>query len=720
MLKKILIALGVVVVLIVAAAVVIPMVVPVETYKDEITKQVRTATGRDLAINGAIDLSVIPTTALTVSDVTFSNMPGGKAEHMARFKQLDIEVKLLPLLSGRLELDRLVLVEPVINLEKNAQGQPNWQFKAQASAEGDTQAGRDAGAEGGGAAGGGPGLEQIQLGDVRLVDGVITYTDLAAGTSETFEDVDVAVSLPNLQSPLDVNGDLTWNGEDIALEAHVEEPDSVLAGETSAVRYSLDSTKVTSSFDGTLTNSAVLEAAGDFKLDVPSVRELAAWVGSPLDAKEGTFGPLNISGRLSAQGPKVSFANAQVAFDDIEGTGAVAVDTSGAVPYVDATLDLASLNLNPYIGEPAEGGAAGDGAGADSGSAANGSGGAAAQDWSTEPIDVSALRSVNADAELSAEAIQFQEIKVDRGAITVKLSGGKLTLDLTELALYGGRGKAQLVVDGSGGTLGVAAPSLSLAGLAAKPFLTDAAGFSDLSGTANFQASNLRASGNTQKSLVSSLAGNGSFEFVDGALEGTNLALALRQITSLGKAEAQATDFARISGTFNIANGIVTQNDLQMQSQLLRVEGAGVLPLPPKTVDYKITPKGVLSLEGQGGATEIGGVVVPVRLHGPWHNVQNEPVWSEMKVIGPEGELNPASLQNLPEGIKDKIPSGVLDRLPGLLGGGEGGAGTTPEDAVKGVLEGVTGGKSEGGATEEGGSGGGIELPGGIKLPGQD
>lgn len=721
MLKKILIGLGVLVVLVVAAAVIIPMVVPVESYKGEITAQVRKATGRDMVINGDIDLTVIPTTALSVSDVTFSNAPGGQAEQMATLKQLDIEVKLIPLISGRLELDRLVLTEPAIHLEVDEQGNPNWVFEGEGSAaDRGTAEGGDA-QDGGGQAGGGTGLEDIQLGDVRLVDGLITYTDRSTGQSEEFRDVDVTIELESMQSPLDVAGDFEWHGEEVALEAHVERPQAALAGETTPIRYGLSSNPINSSFDGTLTNAATLQAAGDVSLDVPSVRELADWVGNPIDAEEGTFGPLNISGRLAVDGPKVSFDNAQLALDDIKGSGAFAVDTGGAVPQVEATLDLESLDLNPYMG-----GAAADTANGGSGESggAGDSGSAGAQDWSTEPIDASPLRSVNANARLSANAIRVQDIKIDRGAIQLALSDGKLTLDLSELKLYDGQGTARMVVDGSGQGVGVSLPNMSLTGLAAKPFLTDAAGFSDLSGTANFQASDIRAAGKSQKELVSNLAGGGSFEFLDGALEGTNLALALRQITSMGQAQAKSTDFARIAGTFNIANGILTNNDLSMQSQLLRLAGEGVLSMPPKTVDYKLTPRGVLSLEGQGGATDVGGVVVPVRLVGPWHDVRNQPVWSEMKVIGPNGELSAASAANLdqlPDSMKDKIPSEVLGNLPGLLGGATGtGEDQKPEDMIKGILGGGADeqesdpSSGETGESDDTSSDSGSKLPGGL------
>jgi uncharacterized protein involved in outer membrane biogenesis len=53
MLKISLIGLGVVVVLLVAAVFIVPALIPMETYKSELTARVKAATGRDLTI-GAI------------------------------------------------------------------------------------------------------------------------------------------------------------------------------------------------------------------------------------------------------------------------------------------------------------------------------------------------------------------------------------------------------------------------------------------------------------------------------------------------------------------------------------------------------------------------------------------------------------------------------------------------------------------------------------------
>ena len=85
--------------------------------------------------------------------------------------------------------------------------------------------------------------------------------------------------------------------------------------------------------------------------------------------------------------------------------------------------------------------------------------------------------------------------------------------------------------------------------------------------------------------------------------------------------ERQETDFSSLGGTFAIANGRLTNNDLLMLSPLLRVEGQGWVDLPGQTLDYRLRPRAVASIEGQGGATDLQGIVVPIRFRGDFNNV---------------------------------------------------------------------------------------------------
>jgi hypothetical protein len=66
-----------------------------------------------------------------------------------------------------------------------------------------------------------------------------------------------------------------------------------------------------------------LKLDGTVNLNVPSVRGLAQWAGTPLNAPGNGFGPLAIAGKLSLAGDKIGFSDASLSLDKINGKGEV-------------------------------------------------------------------------------------------------------------------------------------------------------------------------------------------------------------------------------------------------------------------------------------------------------------------------------------------------------------------------------------------------------------
>jgi AsmA protein len=89
--------------------------------------------------------------------------------------------------------------------------------------------------------------------------------------------------------------------------------------------------------------------------------------------------------------------------------------------------------------------------------------------------------------------------------------------------------------------------------------------------------------------------------------------------------EAKKTDFAELSGSFTIQNGILSNQDLTLQAPALRVNGSGSVDLPAKRVDYRIDPKAAATLKGQGGEGDVSGILVPVTVTGPFDDLSYKP-----------------------------------------------------------------------------------------------
>ena len=198
-----LIAIAAVIVLAVGAAAVFVARFDPNSLKPRITEAVKRATGRDLALNGKIGLKLSLTPTIQVADVAFANPPGFSRPQMATLQSMELELGLLPMLSSRIEIERLVLIHPDILLEKPASGQPNWQMTPEVSPT--APAGSQAPASGGK-------TTAVSVSSIRIQDGTLGYRDDSTGKITT-------LLLPRLQadsaspdSPLHLDADASYNG----------------------------------------------------------------------------------------------------------------------------------------------------------------------------------------------------------------------------------------------------------------------------------------------------------------------------------------------------------------------------------------------------------------------------------------------------------------------------------------------------------------------------
>ena len=648
--KKLLIGLLALVVLVIVAALVAPFLIPTDTYKNRLVALVTQSTGREFKIDGPVRLSFLPALEIDANDVSLANVPGAHDPAMLQLKELQVQLRLLPLLSGTVELGEFVLNQPVISLEVAKDGRPNWVFATAAPA-----AGKPAPAAGAPAAAPrtSASLSGLSLQDVRLVGGRISYRDDRTGKSETVDDINMKLALPDLDSPFAGEGSAVWNNEKVSLSIGIAKPSALMAGTTSGLAMHVTAKPIEFGFKGESTGLPPAKLGGTIDLSVPSLRELAKWVGSPLPPGGG-LGPLSIKGKLDMQGSRVAFTDATIGLDAIKGTGAVTVDTAGARPALKGQLQVDKLDLNPYL--PPENAPAAAKPAAPGGSAGGGAAGAASSGWSDAPIDLSGLKAADADFDLRAGGILYRKIVVGASALDLHLHNAKLAANLSELNLYQGKGKGDVTVDGSG--VPAVALKFDLAGVQVEPLLEAAAGSDRLSGVGKVSF-DVAGHGASQRAIVGALNGKGALDLANGQIRGVNLiALAQNATSALTGARAdERTDFGSLTGTFTITNGILHNTDLQLKSGLVPVTGAGTADLPNRTVDYRVV------------VSPAGAIGIPILVRGPWDNIGYRP-----------------DLAGVVQGI-GQAPGKALDQLknlvPGGGAGGSSGSGSKPGDLLK-------------------------------------
>ncbi len=454
-------------------------------------------------------------------------------------------------------------------------------------------------------------------GALSLAKGKVTGLNLADSvggdkTADEIDDINVTASFKSLASPISAKGAFTWRKVrfDVSAGADVR---ALLAGKTTKVALQAQSKTVDLGFDGEAGMSGL--GKGEVSLATPSLRNLLAWIGRPIGIGGGLQN-FSIKGAVALGKDTFTFDRAAFTLDKSSGLGTGTV-TFGKRPSVSAGLSMKVLDVTPYV---AASGAAGSGASG------------ASRGWSTQPIAFDGLKAADANLNLKADQIIANKIKIGATAMTVALSGGKLTAKLTDMSLYQGKGSGALTVDGAAATPAVAA-SFQLSGLSALPFLTDAIGFDRIEGTGAFSF-DLSASGNSQSALMHGLKGKGATEFRDGAIRGFNLAslkgLSLQSVLGGQLGTADSTEFSRLAGTYTITGGVLTNNDLVLIGPLIRASGAGTVDIGNRTIAYRLEPKIVGTLQGQGGSTDAKGLTLPFRIEGSWDNPRTIPEFGNL------------------------------------------------------------------------------------------
>lgn len=643
------------VLLLAAAAVILPMVVDPNDYKPQIVAAAKQKLGRDLAIEQDLSLTVFPWLGIETGGVRVGNAAGFAEQPFAEIDQLGLKVKLMPLLSQQIEIDTLVVKGLRLNLEKDASGKTNWDDLAGQQEEKPAQPGE---AEKQPAEAPSPlalSVQGIQIEDARIswddrqagqkyvLDGVRVVTGaLAPGatvpveaginfssskpamtlkadlTASVSSDADLAVfRISDLLLNLDAAGEgLPTGGTKLTLKANV-------TADTKADTLNLDQLEISGpamAASGELAVSAMQTnpaAKGTLRIAETNLKTLASMFASPIETTDPAA-LTRASGDLEfvyADGA-LKLDPLKVRLDDSNLTGYLhMLDSAG--PVVRTRLDLDQIDLDRYM-PPAVS------------ASADGQAAAPAERAQSKPAQgqedpFAALRTLDFVGEFKIGKLKVNNARMSNVTTRVVSSKGVLKVDPMAASLYEGSFEGSAVLDASGKQPKLSAKN-QLTDIQVGPLLKDVAGEDRLIGRGELYA-DVRMVGLSEAEIRRSLNGTSRFVFKDGALKGVNIAQVIREGSSklglggdkLDLGTPGQTDFTEISASLTMTNGVIKNDDLQAKSPLLRIAGKGEVDLPKDSIDYLITTELVKSLEGQGGKgrDDLAGIPIPVRVTGP-------------------------------------------------------------------------------------------------------
>ena len=637
--------LGLVVLLLFVLSTMIAIVILVNPndYKDQIEQTISEVSGRDLHINGAINLSVFPWLGLELNDVSLDNLPGFSEPHFAEVEKLNIKVALLPLLVLKVEVGQIQLAGMQINLQRRKDGTANWDdFLAakdpaipESTAEQETI--NDTGASG-------VAVRDFYVGGIKIEDAGIIWNDETADVLTRVEFMNLTTDAIRLGKNTEFDLNFALRNENPKIIAGVELSGSagfmpatkqlrinalavdtrvsgpVIPGNDQNIQFTLRNLVADLNTPSISISQVILQAAGlnltlqldakdiltdnlvatgKLELRADSIRNLFRLLSQPvpITSDNTVFQSLQLSSEFSAGLESVSANKIALIVDDSQLTGEVAIENFQSPVYRFA-LHLDAINLDRYLAPVAD---------EDTviGNPVLDEAGNTNQEQLDEilPIPVDLLRELNAEGEISIDKLQVVNLKPTALQFGVKAENGITELKPVRLDLYGGQVSADTTVDVSG-TAPAYSGSLDVASVQSGPLLTDYLGKPYVDGQIKLQG-HFATQGERLSVLKRNLNGRLDLVFKDAALS-MNIRQQLRsikrklsgQVVPAADPVGEPTKFSSITATAEIERGVVKNDDLEVRARHLYASGKGLFRLPDNYIDYVLTL--ILSDDGAG------------------------------------------------------------------------------------------------------------------------
>lgn len=546
-----------------------------------IEAEAKAATGRTLSIAGPVDLRVSLTPAIAIENVSFGNASWGTWPELLSIRRLEVEVRLLPLLTGEIEVRRLMLIEPTILLETSADGHGNWVVDGADAPAAEAPADPTAI----------PAFHRI---DVR--GGNLLFRDGATGdeTKVALTRLEAVAETP--ASPSEISLAAVYNGVAVEASGTLGSRDAFLSGAPFPLDLRVGAANATFKLAGEIAEPAAARGL-DLHLEVRGERlaDLNALVGQELPA----LGPYQLAARVgdAPAGYKLTGVAAVLGASDLAGNATVALD--GARPRIAGTLHSTNLDVNDFEepGQAAAGPTGNDGTGK-------------RLLLSDEPLPLDALSAIDGRIKLTADQMRLDDRTVLSGvSMTLDLDAGRLRASDLVAGFSGGQVSGTLSFDAAAERPPITL-DLAVKGFDYGHFLQGRDVTEGVSGTLDATV-RLAGAGASLRAWASSLDGRIDLAGGEGRVRSDLLQATGAGLINMVSAWREADNDLRLNCVvmrLPVKGGVLGTEAVLIDTAAVTVGIAGTVDLRDETLDLKVTP--------QAKHASLMSLAVPLRVGG--------------------------------------------------------------------------------------------------------
>jgi AsmA protein len=563
----------------IGALITVSLLIPADTVRSAVTAEIRAVTGLEPVIRGEASVSLFPSATVTFTDVSLgeerSDRPALAAE------RLTANLRLLPLLIGRIETADVSLMRPRVTVVVDKDGRSNWSALIDALARTLEPAAKTE--------------HVMSFSEIRMSDGVVMIRDEAHGISETLSSVELSLAWPSISRSFGATGRFVWRGQPVDGSASLGDLLAALNGQRSGLKVRLAGDPFKLAFDGHLSNRPTLKIEGTLAADGASLRRAMQWAGyEPLPG--GGFGRFALKAQASALAGSFALSGVNMELDGNVAEGVLSLTTTGR-STIKGTLASETLDLTPYIStvqlmRTNE------------------------RVWNRGQISLEGLSSFDLDLRLSAANITVANAKLGRTGVAANLREGSLTITVGEAQAFGGILKGAITLAQVRDDAEVKS-QLQFTNVDLETCLGELFGIRRLEGKGDLTFA-LDAAGDSIFELTRTISGTAGLTARQGAITGINVEQLLKRLEQKplsGAAEFRRgrTTYSKLNVLLRFENGTATIEEVRLDGTGVRLALGGSASIPSRDLDLKGTASLVPA------ATDAGqGFELPFVVQGPW------------------------------------------------------------------------------------------------------
>jgi hypothetical protein len=585
-------------------------------YKAEVQAAVKDLTGRSLTIDGRFKLEVGLTPKLVAGNVRFANAPWGTRKDMATVRRFEVHVAMLPLLRGKVEVKRLVLVGADVLIETNGRGVGNWVMQR-----------------------GGSGSTPVALGNLRFRDAKVVYRSGRTGRTYPF-------AVQSLSAAPDASGTTVR----VDLTAVFRDHPFTAAGTVGRFTREADDKSPWPADIVVRTANTELKAKGRLRapFEVEGMDAQIDLAGPDMSLLNGLFGdglpaigPYRVSGRLRDTGRAWSLAAMQATIGDTGFSGEVTAALDAQPQRVRASLAAKRIDVETLLAHLDLRSAAA--AGPARARPAGGTRPAADGKFSLDlPSDI------DGEFALRAERLRYGGVEFEAVSLTATLGDRAITLKPLRLRLADGEITGSIALDERTGVPRMAT-ALVGKGLDATRLLRGTAIARHIKGRIDV-AADFKGAGATRRAVIGALAGRVGIEMGAGRLDSGYFDVLSSDVLRALTPWAPRQEPVRINcmmAVFDLRQGVGTSRVALLDTSRATIVADGGFDLRDETLSFAVWPR--------AKDVSLMRLMVPLRVSG---------AMAEPSVYPDPARLIPGAVG---------IVTGILESLGSLIGiGGEG------------------------------------------------